>query len=47
MVYNIYVGLSSRFGGDEFHTSEDFSSEADAVEYARDIAIQEYQSYEG
>ena len=47
MVYNIYVGFSSRFGGAEFHTSEDFSSGADAVEYARDIAIQEYQSYEG
>ena len=47
MVYNIYVGFSSRFGGAEFHTSEDFPSKEDAVEYARDIAIQEYQSYEG
>ena len=47
MVYNIYVGFSSRFGGAEFYAQEDFPSEADAVEYARDIAIQEYQNYEG
>ena len=46
MVYNIYAGLG-RFGGAEFYSSEDFSSEEDAVEYARDVAIQEYQSYEG
>lgn len=47
MVYNIYAGLGGGFGGAEFYSSEDFSSEEDAVEYARDVAIQEYQSYEG
>lgn len=47
MIYNIYAGLGGGFGGAEFYSSEDFSSEEDAVEYARDVAIQEYQSYEG
>lgn len=47
MVYNIYAELGGGFGGAEFYSSEDFSSEEDAVEYARDVAIQEYQSYEG
>lgn len=46
MVYNIYAGLGG-FGGAEFYSSEDFLSEEDAVEYAREQAIQEYQSYEG
>lgn len=47
MVYNIYAGLSGGFGGVDYCGEAEFASEEDAMEYAREQAIQEYQSYEG
>lgn len=47
MIYNIYAGLGGGFGGAEFCGEGEFASEEDAMEYAREQAIQEYQSYEG
>lgn len=47
MVYNIYAGLGGGFGGAEFCGEGEFVSEEDAMEYAREQAVHEYQSYEG
>lgn len=45
--YNLYAGLSGDFGGYQYHCTEEYSSKEEAEEAARELAIEEYQSYEG
>lgn len=45
--YNIYAGLGGGFGGKDYKYTDDFTTEADAIEAAYECAIEEYQSYEG
>lgn len=45
--YNLYAGLSGGFGGYQYHCTEEYSSKEEAEEAARELAIEEYQSYEG
>lgn len=45
--YNLYAGLGGGFGGYQYHCTEDYDSKEDAEEAARELAIEEYQSYEG
>lgn len=47
MLYNIYAGLSGGFGGASFVKTEEFSSIDEAQDYAREEAIEQYQSYDG
>lgn len=46
-IYNIYAGLGGGFGGVSFQHSEEFESQEDADEYAREVAFKEYDSYGG
>ena len=45
--YNIYAGLGGSFGGADYVYTAEFESldEADSIVY--EIAVEEYQSYEG
>lgn len=45
--YNIYSGLGGSFGGATYQGTGEFESDYDADEYAHELAIEEYQSYEG
>lgn len=45
--YNLYAGLGGGFGGYQYHCTEDFDTKEDAESAARQLAIEEYQSYEG
>lgn len=45
--YNLYAGLGGGFGGYQYHCTEDYDSREDAEKAARELAIEEYQSYEG
>ena len=45
--YNIYAGLGGSFGGAEFQYTGEFESFEDAMIEARNIAVQEYESYAG
>lgn len=45
--YNLYTGLSGGFGGATFHLTEEFDSIDEATDYARELAIEEYESYGG
>lgn len=47
MKYRLYAGLGGGFGGAEYFGTEDFNSESDALDAARDEAVQSYESYEG
>lgn len=47
MKYNIYAGLSGGFGGAEYKGTADFDSEEEALHEAFELAVEEYQSYEG
>ena len=47
MKYNIYAGLGGSFGGPTYQGTGEFDNEASATDYAYQIAIEEYQSYEG
>lgn len=47
MKYKIYAGLSGGFGGASHQETDEFNLEEEALEYARHLAIEEYQSYEG
>ena len=47
MGYRIYAGMSGGFGGANYAGWLDTDDEAEAESYAREIAIEEYQSYEG
>lgn len=46
-LYNLYAGLSGGFGGYQYHCTEEYNSKDEALEAARQLAIEEYQSYEG
>ena len=45
--FNLYAGLSGGFGGYQYHCTEDFDTKEEALDAARELAIEEYQSYEG
>lgn len=47
MKYKIYAGLSGGFGGATYQKTEDYSSMDEALEDAYNLAVEEYQSYEG
>lgn len=47
MKYNIYAGLGGGFGGASLIKTEEFGSKEEAIEYARDCAVDEYYSYDG
>lgn len=46
-LYNIYSGLSGGFGGYTYQCTEEFETREEAIERAREMAIEEYESYEG
>ena len=45
--FKIYAGLSGGFGGARFCEVYECSSRAEAETYAREVAIEEYESYGG
>lgn len=45
--YNIYAGMGGGFGGPTYQDTDEFESEQAANEYARELAIEDYNSYEG
>lgn len=45
--FKIYAGLSGGFSGAHYHCTDDFIDHADAERYARELAIEEYESYGG
>ena len=45
--YDIYCGLSGGFGGATYSHTAEFLTADDAEAEARQLAIEEYQSYEG
>lgn len=47
MKFNLYAGLSGAFNSVQFHCTEEFDDYEEAESAARDLAIEEYQSYEG
>lgn len=47
MKFNLYAGLSGGFNSVQFHCTEEFDDHEEAESAARDLAIEEYQSYEG
>lgn len=47
MGYRIYAGMGGGFGGANYVDWLDTNDKAEAESYAREIAIEEYQSYEG
>lgn len=46
-MYRIYAGLGGGFGGPSEADVREFEDYDEAMEYAREQAIEEYQSYEG
>ena len=42
--FKIYAGLS---GGAHYHCTDEFIDHADAEQYARELAMEEYESYGG
>lgn len=46
-LYNIYAGLSGGFGDAEYKGTADFNSEEEALQVAYELAVAEYQEYEG
>ena len=47
MKYNIYAGLGGSFGGATYRGTSEFSDENSATHCAYELAVEEYQSYEG
>jgi hypothetical protein len=45
--FKIYAGLSGSFGGTQYHCTDDFIDHTDAERYARELAVEEYESYGG
>jgi hypothetical protein len=45
--YKIYAGLAGGFGGAKYIETEHFDTYDQAVEYAYDLAVEEYNSYVG
>jgi hypothetical protein len=46
-MYNLYVGLSGGFGGAHYYGTFEFEDKKEAEEEAYNLAVEEYQSYEG
>lgn len=47
MKYKIYAGLSGGFGGATYQMTEDYASKDEAMQEAYELAVEQYQSYEG
>lgn len=47
MLFEIYAGLSGGFGGAKYVETIEFPSYEEAEDYALELAIEEYQGYEG
>ena len=47
MKYKIYAGLGGGFGGATYQATEDYASMDEALADAYNLAVEEYQSYEG
>lgn len=47
MKYNIYAGLGGGFGGATYQGTGEFNDEESAAQCAYELAVEEYQSYEG
>lgn len=47
MKYKIYAGLATNFSGASYQMTKDYDSEEDAMRDAYNLAVEEYQSYEG
>ena len=45
--YKIYAGLSGGFGGSKYQGTYEFDNEGQAYEAAHQLAVEEFQSYEG
>lgn len=45
--YKIYAGLGGGFGGANYQGTHEFATENEACNYAYNLAVEEYQSYEG
>lgn len=45
--YKIYAGLGGGFGGANYQGIHEFTAEYEAIDYAYELAFEEYQSYEG
>ena len=46
MLYNIYAGLGGGFGGIEYKGTRDCCNYDDAIETAKELAVEEYGCYE-
>lgn len=47
MKYKLYAGLSGGFGGANYQGIYEFNSEDEATHAAYELAVEEYESYEG
>lgn len=45
--FKIYVGLNGGFGGATYHGTYEYADEQEASIAAHELAVEEYQSYEG
>lgn len=45
--FKIYAGMGGGFGGATYECTIEAASERDAEQYAYDLAVEQYQSYEG
>ena len=45
--FKIFAGMGGGFGGPEYHMTEDYPSRDAAMKDAFDLAVEEYESYEG
>lgn len=47
MKYKIYAGLGGGFGGATYQETGTFANKKDAMDYAYELAVQEYEQYDG
>lgn len=45
--YDLYTGMGGGFGGARYNGTYEYSSEEEALQDAYNLAVEEYQSYEG
>lgn len=45
--YDLYTGMGGSMGGARYNGTYEYSCEADALKDAYNLAVEEYQSYEG
>lgn len=45
--FKIFAGMGGGFGGPEYHMTEEYPNRDAAMKDAYDLAVEEYQSYEG